>query len=170
MKTYYLYIWVLALVFVGCNSTRQLQKRQIQQVYDRLGLQKEHNDNFALYNEAASWLHVRHLNGGLSPNGIDCSGLVYVIYKNVYGRKIERNSADILKKNCRTISKSRLREGDLVFFNSGSSRKTKKNINHVGIYLKDHKFLHTSTSRGVMISDMEEDFFRKSLVCCGRVK
>ncbi len=170
MKTFYLYIWVLTLIFVGCSSTRQLQNKQSQHVYDKLGLQKDHNDNFALYNEAASWLHVRHLNGGLSAKGIDCSGLVYVIYKNVYGKKIERNSADIMNKNCREISRVRLREGDLVFFNSGSGRITKKNINHVGIYLKNHQFLHTSTSKGVKVSDLDEDFFRKSLVCCGRVK
>ena len=55
----------------------------------------------------------------------------------------------------------------LVFFNT-TLRGSR--INHVGIYLKDHKFIHTSTSRGVMVSSLDEDFFQKAWVCGGRVK
>ena len=75
-----------------------------------------------------------------------------------------------MKKNCRKKRKGALREGDLVFFNSGKGLNIRKNINHVGIYLKDHKFIHTSTSRGVMVSDLNEDYYRKTWVCGGRVK
>jgi len=131
-------------------------------------MQKGHKDNFALYKEAALWLNVPHRDGGLSVNGIDCSGLAYIIYKNVYGKTIERNSATILQKNCVRRWKSQLREGDLVFFNTAGTSKFR--VNHVGIYLKDNKFLHSSTSRGVIVSSLEEDFFRKAWICGGRVR
>jgi len=168
MKWYFLLIWIPALVLAGCSSTRHIEKEQSKQVYKALGLHKEREDNFALYKEAASWLNVPHRDGGLSANGIDCSGLVYVIYKNVYSKTLDRNSAGILQKNCKKIGKERLREGDLVFFNT--SGKSTSRVNHLGIYLKDHKFLHTSTSKGVIVSNLEEDFFRKAWICGGRVK
>lgn len=168
-RSYYLLIWLFALFLVGCSTTRKLEKRQSKEVYDALNLSKSRKDNFMLFKEAASWLNVPHRDGGLSGNGIDCSGLVYVIYKNVYGKTLERNSTGIMQKNCVKIGKGRLREGNLVFFNTGRGLKTRSNINHVGIYLKDNKFLHASTSRGVIVSDLDEDFFRKSWICGGKV-
>ena len=59
-----------------------------------------------------------------------------------------------------------LREGDLVFY--CTSRNTKK-INHVGIYLKDNKFAHASSSSGVKISDITEDYFINHFYAAGRV-
>jgi cell wall-associated NlpC family hydrolase len=132
-----------------------------------LGIEESHKDNFELYKETASWLNTRHVEGGLSRSGIDCSGFVYVVYKNVYGIRLERSSSSIYKKNCRRISKGRLKGGDLVFFNTSGSWFT---INHVGIYLKDNKFVHTSTSKGVIVNSLEEEYYRKTWVCGGRVK
>jgi lipoprotein Spr len=56
-------------------------------------------------------------------------------------------------------------EGDLVFFRFG-----KKNIDHVGLYLKNNKFVHVSTSKGVIISDLHESWFYKYFVRAGTVK
>lgn len=157
-------------MLTACSTTRQLEKRDTFEAYRTLGLQQERKDNIELYKELATWLGVRHREGGLSKNGIDCSGLVYVVYKKIYSQTLERNSKQIMKKNCRKKLKSALREGDLVFFNTGRGLNIKNNINHVGIYLKDHKFIHTSTSRGVMVSNLNEEYFRKTWVCGGRVK
>lgn len=158
----------LTLLVVGCSSSRRLQRQQSDAVYARLGLEKDRKDNFQLYKEAASWLGVPHRDGGLSKNGIDCSGLVKVIYSEVYDKKIERNSEAIYRNNCRKKRKSSLKEGDLVFFKT--TNKSRSKINHVGVYLKDNYFLHTSSSRGVMVSNLKEDYFRKAWVCGGRVK
>jgi cell wall-associated NlpC family hydrolase len=171
-KINFKYLVVSAIVFMqlSCSTIRRIEKSVIENSYSALGLQHERKDNEALYNEAASWLHVPHRNAGLSKRGIDCSGLVYLIYKNVYRITLERNSAMIFKENCRRKSKNFLREGDLVFFNTGRGRTTRKNINHVGIYLKEDKFVHASTSRGVIVSDLDEEYYRKTWVCGGRVK
>jgi len=161
-------LWGLAILLFSCSTTQHIEKKQRTEIYDSLGLKKNRKDNFALYKEAALWLHIPHVDGGSSRNGTDCSFLVHNIYKIVYNKNIERNSAGILTRNCKRISKSKLKEGDLVFFNT--SGKSKSNVNHVGIYLKDHKFLHASTSKGVIVSDLDDDYYQKAWICGGRVK
>ncbi len=154
------------LFFVSCISTQQLEYQT--KVYLDLGLKKECRDNFGLYKEAASWLNVPYVEASCSKNGIDCSCLVCNIYKTVYDKTIERNSLSILINNCRRIKKQQLKEGDLVFF--CTSNKSKASVNHVGIYLKHNKFLHASVSRGVIVSDLNENYYMKSWICGGRVK
>ena len=88
------------------------------------------------------------------------------VYKTVYGIAIERNSARIYEKNCKPISRERLREGDLVFFNGGKAGR----ITHVGIYLKDDHFCHTSSSRGVMVSSLNDKYWSAHYECAGRVR
>lgn len=164
----FILFYFMALTLVGCSSTRRLEKKERRMVYAKLGLEEGRKDNFALYKEVSLWLNTPHVDGGISRSGVDCSGLVYMVYKNVYGTMLERNSGNMLKKNCRKIRMSRLKEGDLVFFNTAG--KGKASVNHVGIYLKDKKFVHTSTSRGVIVSCLKEDYFDRTWVCGGRVK
>ena len=164
----YILLWSMAFVLFSCSTTRHIENKQRKVVYDALGLNPDRKDNLALYEEAASWLHVPHIDGGTSRKGTDCSSLVYTIYRIVYGKTIERNSGTMLKKNCEQISRNKLKEGDLVFFNT--SGKSGSYVNHVGIYLKDNKFLHASTSKGVIVSNLDEDYYRKVWICGGRVK
>jgi hypothetical protein len=163
----YILFGSIAFLFFSCSTTRQIERKQSNEVYEKLGLDKDRKDNFALYREAASWLHVPHVNGGKSRNGTDCSFLVYSIYKTVYHKIVERNSADILNKNCKKIRRNRLQEGDLVFFSTSSRSKTR--VSHVGIYLKENKFLHASSSKGVIVSNLNENYYRRTWVSGGRV-
>ena len=61
------------------------------------------------------------------------------------------------------IPMSDLREGDLVFFN------TRGSVSHVGVYLHNNKFVHASTSGGVMISDLNETYWSRKLIGAGRL-
>jgi cell wall-associated NlpC family hydrolase len=99
--------------------------------------------------------------------GTDCSGFVFNIYRSVYGKNLARNSADMLRRNCRSISLQNLQEGNLVFFATG---RNLKKISHVGIYLKDGKFAHASTSNGVTISNLNEPYYRQRWVSGGVVR
>lgn len=162
------FLWGLVFLLFSCSTARRVEKRHTNKVYEALGLEPDRDDNIALYKEAATWLHVRHVDGGMSRNGTDCSFLVYSLYKTVYRKTIERNSAAMLTKNCKRINRNKLKEGDLVFFNTGS--RSKSNVNHVGLYLKDNKFVHSSTSKGVIVSNLDEAYYRKTWVCGGRVK
>ncbi|MDH6313738.1 lipoprotein Spr [Parabacteroides sp. PFB2-10] len=132
------------------------------------GVRLTPNDNIFLYNEGSKWLGVPYRSGGLTKKGVDCSGLVTNIYREIYGKQLSRSSADMLKHDCRKVGRDRLQEGDLVFFRTDGSRK--KTPNHVGIYLKNGRFIHASTSRGVMVSALSEPYYVRTFITGGRVK
>lgn len=133
---------------------------------NKLGVSSSGVENSALYIESASWIGTKYKYGGMSRSGVDCSGLTCLIYKTVYGKSLSRSSAGILNDNCKRIKKSSLREGDLVFFRTDG--KNSKTPNHVGIYLKENKFIHASTSKGVIVSSLEQDYYVRNFIAAGR--
>ena len=122
-------------------------------------------DDLMLLSEITSWLGVKYKYAGSDKNGTDCSGLVMNIYKCIYQKHLERSSKGQFETNCRRLKLSQIRQGDLVFF-----KIDKNEINHVGLYVKNNKFVHASTQKGVIISDLEEDYYKKYFYCAGRVK
>ncbi len=166
--------WILLFLLTSCGSRRTERlvlpddfkgPRELGRLY---GVKITPDDNIFLYNEGARWLGVPHRTGGMTKRGVDCSGFVQIVYRNIYHKKLERNSADMLKKNCKRIRRGQLKEGDLVFFYTGQGRK--RQPNHVGIYLKNGRFIHTSTSRGVMVSSLNEPYYLRTWLCGGRIR
>ncbi len=155
-----LYCYLLSLIFIGSSCSTHKKTA----IYD-YELNKIIIDN-KLHNEVASWLGTPYKYGGQSKDGVDCSGLIMQIYKNVYGKKLYRSSYEIYNKNCRHINKKELNEGDLVFF---ITSKDKKRINHVGLYLNNNKFVHSTTKKGVIITDLSESYYEKRFVGAGKV-
>ena len=99
------------------------------------------------------WRGVRYQIGGLSTHGIDCSGFMYVTFKSKLGVVLPRSTerqADVGS----SVERNELRAGDLVFFKTGLS------VRHVGVYLDHGRFLHASTSRGVMISELDDAYWK----------
>ena len=157
---------LLVILLESCRTiTPQVDYQELARASVRLGMDIDMNENHALYVESAQWLGVPYRNGGTTEQGIDCSGLTSAIYKKVYRKSLERNSDDQRKKDCRKVKKSKLREGDLVFFHNGRKKKT---ATHVGIYLKDRKFIHASSRQGVIISTIDEDYWEKHWLSGGR--
>jgi lipoprotein Spr len=158
---------ILLPIFLGsCRTVApQYDYQELARASVRLGIDIDMKDNHALYIESANWLGVPYRNGGTTRRGVDCSGLTSAIYDKVYHKNLERNSDDQRKKDCRKVKKGKLREGDLVFFHNG---RKKKRATHVGIYLKDQKFIHASTSQGVIISTLNEEYWRKHWLSGGR--
>lgn len=162
----------VALLLSSCGSKKRVAlpadfkgPKELSRLY---GLKIMQEDNIYLYNEGAKWLGVPHRMGGATKKGVDCSGFVAILYREVYNKQLSRSSADMLKYNCRRVGRSKLQEGDLVFFRTGGGRK--KVPNHVGIYLKNGRFIHTSTSSGVMVSNLSEPYYLRSWITGGRVK
>lgn len=124
------------------------------------------DDNKELYREIKEWLGTPYIYARADKGiGTDCSGFVMQVYKQVYNKAIERNSAKQFTKSCKPISRDALREGDLVFFHGKSGGP----ITHVGIYLKDGYFAHAS-SKGVAISQLSQRYYDTHFECAGRVK
>ena len=160
------YLLLLPLLLGSCRTPAPTYNYQeLARASLRLGIDIDMKDNHALYIESSNWLGVPYRGGGNSKRGIDCSGLTSAIYKKVYRKSLERNSEDQRKKDCRKVKKGKLKEGDLVFFHNG---RKKKRATHVGIYLKNRKFIHASTSQGVIISRLDEDYWDKHWLSGGR--
>ena len=170
MKQSFSYIIVLlGLMFClsSCHtSAPRLDYKALAQASVRLGMGIELTDNHKLYVNAAEWIGTPYRAGGDSRHGTDCSGLVSQLYKKTYRMRLSR-STDVQLKESNKIARRNLREGDLVFFTSRSSRKK---VAHVGIYLKDGKFIHASTSQGVIVSSLKEKYYTQHWLCGGRVK
>lgn len=129
-----------------------------------LGLTYSDADNQRLYEAINSWLGVPYKYGGTDRNGIDCSAFVGTIYKQVYGVTLHRSANDMLR-DVNLITKTQLREGDILFFTNSKGK-----VSHVGIYLKDQLFAHSSTSNGVSVSSLENVYWTKHFYKGGRVK
>jgi cell wall-associated NlpC family hydrolase len=111
------------------------------------------------------WYGTKYNYGGSTKDGIDCSAFVSLLMSSVYGiNKLPRISKDQYFATPR-ITKSALRQGDLVFFHTSGKRK--KEVTHVGVYLCNNKFVHASIS-GVMISDLGEGYYSEHYVGGGR--
>ena len=165
-KFHWLIPCALAFLLGSCRTIApQYDYQELARASVRLGIDIDRQDNHALYVESAQWLGVPYRSGGTTQRGVDCSGLTSAIYKKVYRKDLERNSDDQRKKDCRKVKKGKLREGDLVFFHNGRKKKT---ATHVGIYLKDRKFIHASSRQGVIISTIDEDYWEKHWLSGGR--
>ncbi len=105
-----------------------------------------------LYSELREWDSVGYRMGGLSKDGVDCSGLVYIIYRSRFGIPLPRRTYEQSRVG-REVTQQQLRPGDLVFFRTG------RYVNHVGIYLDHRRFLHVSTRRGVMVSSLDDVYW-----------
>lgn len=122
-------------------------------------------NNIALFGFIEDWYGTPYRYGGDSRKGIDCSAFVRELYDNVYGSRLSRTAAEQFANSDYISNKSQLKEGDLVFFKIRS-----KNISHVGVYLADGKFVHSSRSKGVVISNLDESYWTRYYTGGGRVK
>ena len=112
-----------------------------------------------------SWYGTPYKMGGVDKTGVDCSAFVQSLMLTMYGVNVPRTSQEQYDQ-CKRISKNKMVEGDLVFFRT----QKKKGVSHVGVYLRNNKFVHASTSSGVMISDLGEEYYSKRFVGSGRYK
>jgi murein DD-endopeptidase / murein LD-carboxypeptidase len=125
--------------------------------------------NLRLYSFIKRWLGTPYLWGGTDSRGIDCSAFVQQLYQSVYDVNIPRTSIEqFYAKWVDLYSNTKyLKEGDLVFF------KTMRNYNavtHVGFYLHNGYFVNASSSKGVSIASLYDDYWGDKYVASGRLK
>ncbi|WP_140938579.1 C40 family peptidase [Sphingobacterium lumbrici] len=129
-----------------------------------MGVAVSATTNTKLYQFVYEWLGTPYRLGGDSKRGIDCSKFSLALYENVFNTTIGYNSRNQYA-NVTPIRKNDLQAGDLVFFKIRS-----KSITHVGVYLGDDKFAHASSSKGVMVSNLNEPYWSRYYYNGGRPK
>lgn len=109
--------------------------------------------------ECRSFLGTPYRFGGMSEAGVDCSGLVHLVFKKA-GEVVLPHSSKKLRTLGRKISLAQARPGDLLFFRTGYMG----GVNHVGVYIGNGRFIHASTKLGVIESGMDDDYYRRRFV------
>jgi len=118
-------------------------------------------------NAAAKYENVPYRYGGMTKSGLDCSGFVYVSFKDALGVSTPRSSTSLYTWT-EKIPLENAQPGDLLFFKTNGSGS----ISHVGIYLGGGRFIHAASSgpnTGVIYSTIDESYWSRSYAAAGRV-
>jgi len=167
------------LLFGACGPARQAVTNQpvgesqpanrrsgdLRTKYARLlGISPQHIRDLELYSFIELWYGAPYRWGGNERTGVDCSGFTHILYREVYGQKIAKNSEQIFLQDTENTASGQLKEGDLVFFKIGGTK-----IDHVGVYLQNNRFVHATKRRGVVIDSLDDPYwssvFFKGGVC-----
>ena len=149
---------LLVLILVSCGGTKTPKQAEVRKA----------NTITNIVNYSKTYLGTPYIYGGMSPSGMDCSGLLHLAYMR-YGVELPRTALAMSKTGSR-LSLKQTDVGDLVFFKTSKSSRT---INHVGMVVhktaKTIDFIHSSSSRGVMISSINNPYWKKNYVKSRRV-
>lgn len=127
-----------------------------------LNTEVERLQNTNLLEKVDEWYGTRYRLGGTTKKGVDCSAFVQSVFLGAFAVSLPRTAREQYKAS-RRISRTELKEGDLVFFN------TTGGVSHVGIYLQNNKFIHASASKGVTVSDLFDPYYLSRFIGAGRV-
>jgi lipoprotein Spr len=122
----------------------------------------ENVQNVELFKKIDDWYGTKYCLGGTTSKCIDCSAFMQILFASVYAINLPRTAKDQYNASSR-VSRTELKEGDLVFFN------TRGGVSHVGLYLQNNKFVHASTG-GVTISDLFDPYYLRRFIGVGRVE
>jgi lipoprotein Spr len=120
-------------------------------------LNVSYSDMQRVINEAKTYKGTRHVMGGLSHSGIDCSGLLYVSFQANGITNIPRTAENFARYGSIILNANEIQAGDLVFFTN--TYRTSKLVTHAGICIGNGEFIHTSSSKGVMISKINDPYY-----------
>ncbi|MFG0606144.1 C40 family peptidase [Vibrio mimicus] len=135
------------LLLVGCTSTPPSEPDSSAATSD---FSNTSTPSFS--NVFTEWSGVPYRLGGVSKNGIDCSAFVQIAYRDAWQLDLPRTTQSQAQTG-QKITYEQAQYGDLVFF------KTSRTNIHVGVYLGDKQFMHASTSKGVIISRIDNPYW-----------
>src|SRR6202000_1095160 len=141
------------------DDQESLAKDYLSQI---MGVALSATSNMKLFHFVYDWIGTPYHFGGHTKKGIDCSGFTKELYSEVFNLDIKRSSRDIFSM-VSPVSKTELKEGDLVFFKIHS-----RSITHIGIYLGDGRFAHASM-KGVAISNLDDPYYNRYFYKGGRL-
>ncbi|MBN8703258.1 MAG: C40 family peptidase [Bacteroidetes bacterium] len=159
----HIYFTSVGLTIAKADSTSETAISKVHSYFESKQLNLDSAETEYLYYKIFDWIGTKYKYSGETKKGIDCSGFVTMLYENIYCMALSGGSKDIYKRTV-PVDKNSIKEGDLVFF-----KIRKGQISHVGIYLQNNKFAHATVHGGVMISDLNEPYYKKYFFSCGRI-
>ena len=151
---------LLFLLFTGC-STRTGKHHATKQQHTTSKPSKTYQESTINYHDLDKlypyhnkWHQTPYKYGGFGSQGIDCSAFVQRAYYDLFGMRIPRTTKEQVNTG-KKVSRSNIKTSDLVFF------KTGYNARHVGIYLQHGDFIHASSSQGIIISNINDPYWKK---------
>ena len=145
IRRYAIWIFLTSILLSACSSNTPKPSVQLSGKTDITA---------ALLAQHQSWQGTPYLLGGIDRNGIDCSAFTKITYRQLFNIAIPRTTAGQAYFG-ETITKNQLRPGDLVLFRTGAKQR------HVGIFVSHNRFLHASTSKGVVLSALDNPYWAK---------
>ncbi|MFT4782246.1 MAG: cell wall-associated NlpC family hydrolase [Psychroserpens sp.] len=166
-------ILILSAFFASCNSSKRVVSKKTRT--SKTTKKRNSSPSAAtskivvnIIEHAKTFEGTRYKYGGTTKKGMDCSGLVVTAFKKE-DVLLPRTTSDLSKRGD-WIDVKEVKEGDLLFF---ATKKNNRRVNHVGIVTSSRpghvEFIHASTSRGVMISNLAESYWYLAYVQARRV-
>jgi hypothetical protein len=115
------------------------------------------------FSDVKQFFGIRYRFGGQTPEGFDCSGFVRFMYDRVFSMRLPRTSREMATIG-KKVERSELRPGDLIFFQTKGSR-----INHVGIFVGNDTFVHSSLSKGITEDKLQQKYYDRRFAGAVRV-
>lgn len=140
---------LMALTLFACSSSPQ---RSAQAPLNQPLSAHEQTVNQSFMQVYEQWKGVPYRLGGNSYSGIDCSAFVQIAYRDALELSLPRTTKAQVKLGAE-IDYQDAQVGDLAFF------KTSWNVRHVGVYVGNKRFMHASTSKGVIISRLDNPYW-----------
>lgn len=154
-----------SFLLTSCGSSRKTSHKPRE---NKTVIKPSNNKTESIIKYAKSFQGTRYKYGGTTRKGMDCSGLIFVAFKKE-NINLPRVSRDMAKQG-KSVSLSKTKKGDLLFF---KTNKNKKTINHVGLVVENKRgnilFIHSTSSKGVIISSLDESYWNKAFVGVKRV-
>jgi cell wall-associated NlpC family hydrolase len=116
--------------------------------------------------EIIKYLDTPYKFGGSSKNGIDCSAFTQTIFQNTFSVELLRSAREQFTQGFVVGDREKLKFGDLVFFNT----RRRVRPGHVGIYIGDNLFAHSSSKGGVMVSSLDLDYYSQRFMGGRRIE
>jgi len=152
---------VVSLFLIACGSSKKTNFKQTKT--EKSSKKKKSDKADAIIAFAKTYSGTKYKYGGTTKKGIDCSGLLFVSFQSEQ-IDLPRVALDMSKKGTK-ISLSKVQKGDLLFF---KTNKKKRSINHVGLVVEKNKkglfFIHSTTSSGVIISSLDQNYWKNAFV------
>ena len=158
------------MVLSGCSVHRKVPTSTRDQIKAEKKIEKEVEKHLRgqekkVIEEAFEWLGTPYVYARQDKGvATDCSGFVMRVFEKAISCNLPRNSTK-QAEFCKPVARKNVKAGDLVFFITGNG----ETINHVGIMIDDTQFIHASSSKGVVVSTMDNNYYIQRFKMYGRV-